>query len=136
MSAERLERFRGARAVGEFFDLHPGPEACAKADLTNDLKKQQCETPFLGPQDFKKAELDHAGRVRTVLAVAAQGRAPDALAAAVGAVTAAAARHTPTETELLSLLAAYEELEEEPAQEWIAGALGPLGALVPDGPGI
>ena len=135
MSAERLERCRGVRAVGEFFDLHPGPEARAKADLPNDLKKQLCETPFLGPFDFKRVELDHAGRARAVLAAAARGRTAGALAAAVGAVTSAAARHTPTETELLSLFAAYEELEEERAQEWKAGALGPLGALVPDGAG-
>ena len=74
-------------------------------------------------------------RVRALLAAAVRGRTPDALAAVVGAVTTAAARHTPTETELLSLFAAYEELEEEPAQEWIAGTLGPLGALVPDGAG-
>ena len=121
--------------MGEFIDLHPGPEARAKANLTNDLKKQQCEASCLGPRDLKKVELDHAGRARAVLAAAARGRTPDALAAAVGAVTAAAARHTPAKIELLSLFAAYEELEGEPAQEWIAGALGPLGALVPDGAG-
>ena len=114
--------------MGKFFDLHPGPEPRAKVDLTKDLKKKSCERPCLGPRDFKKVELDHAGRARAVLAAAVQGRAPGALAAAV-------ARHTPTETELPSLFAAYGELEEEPAQEWIAGAMGPFGALVPDGAG-
>ena len=118
LSAERLERYRGARTAVNCFDLHPGPERLAKADLTNDLKKQLCETPCLRPRDFRKVELDHAGRAREVLA---RGRVLDVLAAAVGAVTAATARHTPTETELLSIFAAHEELEGEPAQEWIAG---------------
>ena len=71
----------------------------------------------MGPRDFKKVELDHAGRARAVLAAAAQWRTPGALAAAVGAVTAAAAIHTPTEAELLSLFAEHEELEEQLAQE-------------------
>ena len=39
------------------------------------------------------------------------------------------------DAELLGSLIGYEALVEEPAQEWIAGALGPLGALVPDGAG-
>ena len=56
-----------------------------------------------------------------------------ALATVVGAVTAAPSRQTPTESELLSLFAAHEELEEEPARWWLAGALGPLNALVPEG---
>ena len=136
LSAERLERYRSARAFSEFFYLHPGPEGRAKADLTNDQKRQLCETePLLGPCDFEKAELNHAERARAVLEAAARGRTPGALAAVVGAVTAAAARQTPTGTELLGLFAAYGELEGEPAQEWIAGALGPLGALVLDGAG-
>ena len=121
--------------MGEFFDLHPGPERLAKAGLINDLKKQLCETPFLGPCDFRKVELGYAGRARAVLAAAALGRAPGALAAAVGAVTAAAVRHTPTESELLSFFAAHEELKGGAAQEWIAGALEPFGALAPDGAG-
>ena len=37
--------------------------------------------------------------------------------------------------DLLSLFAAHEELEGEPAQEWSAGALGPLNSFVPDGVG-
>ena len=117
MSGGYFELYRKARTVGEFFDLNSGPEVRAKADLTSDLKKRLCETSCMVPCDFKKVELDHAGRARAVLAAAARGRTPDALAAAVGAVTAAAARHTPAETELLSLFAAYEELEEDPAQE-------------------
>ena len=110
--------YREARTVGEFFDLHPGNEAHARADFTDDLKKQLCSTPGLGPRDFKKAELDHAvGRARAVLAATARGQAPGALAAAVGAVTAAPTRQTPTESELLSSFAAHEELEEEPVQK-------------------
>ena len=50
-------------------------------------------------------------------------------------MTAAEARHVPNETGLLGPFAAFEALEGEPAQEWMAGALGPLGALVPDGAG-
>ena len=49
----------------------------------------------------------------------------------MGAATAAPPRQTPTESELLSFFAAHEELEEELAQEWLAGALGPLNALHP-----
>ena len=52
------------------------------------------------------------------------------LAAAVGAVTVAPARQAPSESELLSPFAAHEEPEEEPAQEWLASALGPLNALI------
>ena len=82
LSAERLERYRGARKVGEFFDLQPGPEGRAKAALTNDLKRQLCETkPLLRPCDFKRVELNHAERARAVLAAAARGRTPGALAA-------------------------------------------------------
>ena len=67
--------------MGEFFDRHPGPERLARADLTNELKKQLCETdPLLWPCDFLRVELDHAGRARAFLAAAVQGRAPDALA--------------------------------------------------------
>ena len=102
--------------MGEFFDLHPGNGARARADLTNDLKKQPCSTPGLGPRDFKKVKLDHAGRASAVLAATARGRASDALAAAVGAVAAAMTRQTPTETELLGLFAAHGEIEETPAQ--------------------
>ena len=65
--------------MGEFFDLYTGSEARAKADLANDLKKQLRSTPGLGPRDFKKVELDHAGRARAVLAAAARGQAPGAL---------------------------------------------------------
>ena len=57
------------------------------------------------------------------------------MVAAVSAVTAVAARDTPTETELLSRFAVFEEFEGGSSQEWIAGALGPLGALVHDGAG-
>ena len=78
-----------------------------KAGLTNNLKKQLCETPCLGPRDLRKVELDHAGRARAVLAAAARGRAPGVLAAAVGAVTPATARHTPTESELQSSFAVH-----------------------------
>ena len=101
--------------MGEFFDLHPGNEAQAGVDLTNDLKKQLCSAPGLGPRDFKEVELDRAGRARAVLAAAARGQVPGALAAAVCAVTAAPARQTPAVSELLSLFAAHGELEEEPA---------------------
>ena len=41
----------------------------------------------------------------------------------------------PTDTELLGRLAVFGELEEGLAQGWIAGAPGPLSALVPDGLG-
>ena len=44
-SAERFKLYSGARAMGEFFDLHLGPEARAKTGLANDLKKKLCETP-------------------------------------------------------------------------------------------
>ena len=80
-------------------------------------------------------ELDHAGRARAVLEVAGRGRFLDALAAAVGAVTAAGAGHVPGDAYLLSSLIGIEAFEGEPAQQWIVGALGPLGALVPDGAG-
>ena len=122
--------------MGEFFDRHPGPERMARADLTNDLKKLLCETdPLLRPCDFHRAELDHAGRARAVLAAAARGRALDEWAAAVGAGGPAGPGCEPSDAELLGSLIGYEALEGEPAQEWIAGALGPLGALVPDGAG-
>ena len=76
-SAERLRLYRGAGAVGEFSDRHPGLERIARADLTNDLKKGLCKTdPPLRPCDFHRVELDHAGRARTDLAAAARGRAP------------------------------------------------------------
>ena len=104
--------------MGEFFDLHPGPEGLAEADLTSNLKRQLCETePLLRPCDFKRVKPDHAGRARAVLAAAARGRAPGTLAAAVGAVTAAEARHVPTETELLGRFAAFGALEGEPTQD-------------------
>ena len=80
-------------------------------------------------------ELDPAGRARAVLAAAARGRAPDARAAAVGAVSAAGAGHELSDAELLGSLVGHEAIEGEPAQEWIVGALGTLGALVPDGAG-
>ena len=134
--AGRLELNCGAGTVGEFFDRHPEPEPLARADLTNDLKMQLCKSdPLLRPCDFKRVELDHAGRARAVLAAAARGRAPDALAAAVGAVTAAGVEHVPSEAKLLGSFASFEAHEREPAQEWIAEALGSLGALVPDGAG-
>ena len=92
--------YRGARTVGKFLDLHTGSEARAKT--TSDLKKQLCNTPGLGPRHFKKVELDRAGRARAILAAMARGQAPGcdtgALAAAVGAVTAAPTRQTPTES--------------------------------------
>ena len=133
-SAGRLGLYCDAGTVGEFFDRHPGPEVLARADLTNDLKRQLCKTePHLRLCNFKRAELDHAERARAVLAAAARGRAPDALAAAVGAVIAAGEKHFPNEAELLGRFAAFEAPEGEPSQEWIAGALGPHGALVPDG---
>ena len=60
-SAERLRLYRGAGTVGEFFDRHPGLEREARADLTNNLKKELCETdPPLRPCDFRRVELDHA----------------------------------------------------------------------------
>jgi len=121
--------------VGEFFDLHTESEARAKAELADDLNKQLCSTLGLGPRDFKKVELDHAGRARKVLAAAARGQTPGSLAAAVGAVNAALTRQTPAESELPSLFAAHGKLEEAPAQEWLASALGPLNALVSDGTG-
>ena len=116
-SAERLELHHGVGAVGEFFDRHPGPEVLARADLTHDLKRKLCETePLLGPCDFKRAELDHAGRARAVLAATVRGRAPDALAAAVAAVAAAGEGHVPNEDELLGRFAGFEALEGESAQ--------------------
>ena len=119
--------------MGEFFDWNPGPKRLARADLTFDLKKQLCATdPPLGPCDFQRVELDHAGRARAVLAVAGRGRFLDALAAAVGAVTAARAGHVPSDAELLSSLIGIE------AFEWIVGACsavdsGGLGAAAGDG---
>ena len=50
-------------------------------------------------------------------------------------MTATPTRQAPTESELLRLFDAHEELEEGPAQELQAGGLGPLNALVPDGAG-
>ena len=115
--------------MDEFFDRHPGPERVARADFTNDLKKQLYETdPPLRPCDFQGVELDHTGRARAVLAAAARGRPPDARAAAVSAVGPAGPRHELSDAELLGRLVGYEEIEGEPAQEWIAGALGLLGA--------
>ena len=85
-SAERLEQYRAARTIGEFFGRHPGTEGEAAADLTNDLKKGLCETdPPLGPCDFDSVRIDQVGRARAILAAAVRGRAPDARAAAVGA---------------------------------------------------
>ena len=135
MSGERFELHRHARAVGEFFDPHPGTQRLARTDLANDLQKKRCSTPGLGPRDFKRTELDNAERAHSVLAAAARGQMPGTLAAAVGAVTAAPARQRPPESDLLSLFAAHEELEGELVQEWLAGVLGPLSALVPDGTG-
>ena len=66
---------------------------------------------------------------------AARGRAPDAWAAAVGTVGPAGPGREPSAAELLRSLIGYEAPEGEPAQERIAGALGPLGALVHDRPG-
>ena len=40
-----------------------------------------------------------------------------------------------SDAELLGRLVGYEIIEGEPVQEWVAGALGPLGALVVDGAG-
>ena len=109
--------------MGEIFDLHTESEARAKAELADDLNKQLCSTLGLGT------------RARKVLAAAARGQTPVSLAAAVGAVNPAPTRQTPTESELPSLFAAHETLEEAPAQEWLAGALGPLNTLVSDGTG-
>ena len=61
-------------------------------------------------------------RARSVLAAAARGPMPRALAAAVCAATAVPAGQTPSESDLLCLFAAYEALE-------------PPSALVPDGAG-
>ena len=74
MSAKRLELYRRARTIGEFFGPYPGNEARARADLTNDLKKQLGSTPGLGPRDSKRVELEHAGRARAVLAASARGQ--------------------------------------------------------------
>lgn len=60
VSGGYFELYRKARTVSEFFYL-PATEALVKADLTNDLKKQLCETSCLGRRDFKKVMLDHAG---------------------------------------------------------------------------
>ena len=135
-SAARLGLYCGAGTVGEFFDRHPGPERIARADLTNDLKKQLFETdPPLRSCNFRRMELDHAERARAVLAAAARGQAADARAATVSVVGPAGPGHELSDTELLGRLVAYEAIEKEPVQEWLAGALGPLGALVPDGAG-
>ena len=63
----RLELHCGAGAVGEFFDRHPGPGRLARADLTNDLKKQLCEAdPPLGPCDFqRRSSTSQYGRARS-----------------------------------------------------------------------
>ena len=38
-SADRLEAYRGARSLGEFFDRHPRYAATARKDLAWDLSK-------------------------------------------------------------------------------------------------
>ena len=116
--------------------LRPPPRTSTESQggLTNDLRKGLCSTPGIGPLDFRRVELDGAERARSVLATAEREQVPSALAAAVSAMTAEP-RQTPPESGLLSLFAAHGELEGESAQEWLAGALGPLNALVPDGAG-
>ena len=44
-SAARLDAYRGARGVGEFFDIHPGPAAAARKDLGWHLSNGLCSTP-------------------------------------------------------------------------------------------
>ena len=104
-SAGRLQLYRVARTIGEFFSRHPGSEGEAAADLTNDLKRGLCATvPPLGPCDFDSVGIDQVGRARVVLAAAARGRAPDARAAVVGVVGPAAPGHELSDAEMLRSL--------------------------------
>ena len=108
--------YRHAPTVGDFLDPHPGSQRKAKAGLTNDLKKELCSSPSLGPHDIKRAELDDAERTRPVPAAATSGSMPGALATAVCTATAVPAGQTQFESDLLSLFTTNEEPRGGPAQ--------------------
>ena len=100
-SALRLLRYRSARTVGEFFDLHPGTEGEANADLANDLKKGLCATdPPLGRGDFDSVAIDQAGRACAGLAAVARGRATGWQGTAPGAAGSVASRNGPGDPEM------------------------------------
>ena len=77
-SATRLDAYRSARSVGEFFGLHPGPTTTALKDLALDLFKGLCSTPgFVAPRLLKSAWLDSAGVAHAAIAAPpADSRSP------------------------------------------------------------
>ena len=97
----RLLRYCSARTVGEFFDLHPGTEREAEADLTNDLRKGLCATdPPLGPYDFDSVAADQTGRACAGPAAAIRGRAPGGRGAAAGVAGSVAPGNGPSDAEM------------------------------------
>ena len=140
-SAVRLETYRTARSVGEFFDLHPETTAAARKDLVWDLNRGLCGVPGLVAQgNLRAARLDPAGTAHAATSVAyavmaaASSVDPWApLPAAVCAVEAAAGNAT--ERALLARFVEYERAEADAHQEPLAGSLASLSSAVPGGNG-
>ena len=138
-SAVRLEAYRNARSVGEFFDLHPGSTTAARKDLAWDLNKGLCSAPgFVAQGNLRVARLDPAGTAHAATSVAyavmaaASSAGPWAsLPAAVRAVEAAAG--SAAERALLARFAEYERVEADAHQEPLAGSLASLSSVIPGG---
>ena len=68
LSAARLNAYRSARNVGEFFDLHPGPAGQAGKDLAWDLSKGYCSIPgFAVPRPLRSVRLGPVGKAHAIM---------------------------------------------------------------------
>ena len=135
-SVARLDAYRHARSVGEFFNLHPGPPGVARDRLGWNLAKHLRSTPgFAPPERLKSARLEEIGVVYAAMAAASAKEPWEPSSTTVYAVTAAAPRGGESEGALLTQFTEYGRLEEDASHEPLTGFLLSLAPLTPDGDG-
>ena len=132
MSAARLDAYRSARSVGDFFDLHPRKVGAARRYLGYDPRKQHCSTLWFTPRFLRTAGLDPAGVAHAVMAAASPVDPWAPLPAAVCAVESVAS--DAAGRALLARFAEYERIEVDAHKEPLAGSLASLAPAVQRSP--